>query len=58
MYRVNVFANGEDGKKSLLTPLELQQQFDSISAQTQEDEACNPGVFTTLDRDAWAEVIE
>jgi len=56
MYRVNVFANGEDGKKSLLTPLELQQQFDSISAQTQEDEACNPGVFTTLDRDAWAEI--
>ena len=58
MYRVNVFANEKDGTKSLLTPFELQKQFDSISAETEEDEfSVNPGVFTTLDRNTWAEVI-
>ena len=56
MYRVNVFAKEIGGKKTLLTPLEIQKQFDNISAHNEKDEVYNPGVFTTLDRDAWAEV--
>lgn len=60
MYKLNLFEADTDGKRSLLTPKEIQSilQFivndaDEKSSQT---EFFNPGVFTTANRTTWATV--
>ena len=62
MYRMQVFAKTADGKETILTPLEIQEQLKEIVkdadaiASGSQDPVQNPGVFTTAPRTTWSNV--
>ena len=55
MYVLRVYAEDVNGKTSLLSPKEIQSQLDIICKNDTEAES-NPSIFTTMDRDEWADV--
>lgn len=59
MYELDLYSQDTLGRLTLLTPLEIQSALEEIVSDADgKGKAENPGVFTSLERDAWAELRE